>query len=120
MIRRAQDRIDLAFVRIGDPIVGPGPRTALGVTVENLGAVVARNVTIALADPGEPGSAGIVMHHLGDLAPGEVRSAELVLGYAITDSLRLGSLALAVFPRNHAIEREVSQPRSRLRQTEAT
>ena len=120
MVRHSQDRIDLAFVRVADPVVGPGPRTAVRVSVENLGAAVARNVTLALADPGEAGSAGIVMRHLGDLAPGEIRAAELVLEYAIAEPLRLGSLALAAFPRRYTIERDTPEYRFPLPQAEAT
>lgn len=45
MVRHSQDRIDLAFVRIEEPVVGPGPRTTVRVSAENLGAAVARNVS---------------------------------------------------------------------------
>jgi hypothetical protein len=96
-------RSGLAFVHVGFPVVGPGERTSVRVQVKNLGVQAARNVTVALADPAEWGTQGIVMQHLGDLTPGSEAEAELALEYSISDVLRLGSLTVAVFPRDQAI-----------------
>ena len=69
----------------------------------SVGLLLASSVTVALADPAEKSSAGIVMRTLGDLPVGALAEAELALGYAITDSTRLASLTVAVFPRHSPI-----------------
>ena len=96
-------RSGLSFLRVMAPSVGPGNRTAIRVEVQNLGLEMSRNVTVALADPCEKSSAGIVMRNLGDLTVGGLAEAELALGYAITDSIRLAALSVAVFPRHAPI-----------------
>jgi len=96
-------RSGLSFMRVLAPSVGPGDRTAIRVEIENVGLEMSRNVTVALADPAEKSSAGIVMRTLGDLPVGALAEAELALGYAITDSTRLASLTVAVFPRHSPI-----------------
>ncbi|HEU5218540.1 MAG TPA: hypothetical protein VFU23_07765 [Gemmatimonadales bacterium] len=93
--------VDLAIVRVEEPVVGPGERTSVRVHVLNSGMTSARNVTVALADSTESGSAGIAMRHLGDMPPASIKSTTLALTYAITDSIRLGALTVAVFTRTH-------------------
>lgn len=97
-------RSGLSYLIVRPARVGPGGRTSVLVQIQNLGRADSRNVTIALADPGERSSAGIVMRNLGDMPVGSVREAELSLPYPIFDTLRLASLSVAVFPREHAIE----------------
>lgn len=104
--------IDLAIVRVEEPVVGPGERTAGRVHVLNSGTTTAQNVTIALADGSEHGSAGIVMRSLGDMPPASIKSTTLALTYAINDSLRLGALTVAVFTRNHPIDEDQAVRRS--------
>jgi hypothetical protein len=104
--------IDLAIVRVEDPIVGPGDRTSVRVHVLNSGTTTAHNVTIALADGSEQGSSGIVMRHLGDMPPASLKSTTLALTYAIEDSLRLGALTVAVFTRSHPIDEDAGIRRS--------
>lgn len=72
----------------------------------------AGNVTVALADGSEHGSAGIVMRHLGDMPPASIKSTTLALTYQITDTIRLGALTVAVFTRNHPIVDENGVRRS--------
>ena len=98
--------VDLAIVRVEEPVVGPGDRTSVRVHILNSGMRGARNVTVALADGSEHGSAGIVMRHLGDMPPASIKSTTLALAYAITDTVRLGALTVAVFTRNHPIEED--------------
>jgi hypothetical protein len=104
--------VDLAIVRVEEPLVGPGDRTSVRVHILNSGMASARNVTVALADGSEHGSAGIVMRHLGDMPPATVRSTTLALTYAITDTVRLGALTVAVFTRNRPIEEDDGVRRS--------
>ena len=82
------------------------------VHVLNSGMTSARNVTVALADSAEHASAGIVMRHLGDMPPASIRSTTLTLTYAISDSIRLGALTVAVFTRTHPIEADDGVRRS--------
>ena len=96
--------VDLAIVRVEEPIVGPGERTSVRVHVLNSGMVSARNVTVALSDGSEHSSAGIVMRHLGDMPPASIKSTTLILTYAVTDSIRRGALTVAVFTRTHSAE----------------
>ena len=100
----APEGVDLAIVRVEEPVVGPGDRTSVRVHILNSGMSSARNVTVALADASEHGSAGIVMRHLGDMPPATIRSTTLTLTYPITDTIRLGALTVAVFTRGHPIE----------------
>jgi hypothetical protein len=100
----SQEGADLAIVRVEAPVVGPGERTSVRVHVLNSGMTGARNVTVALADSAERGSAGIVMRHLGDMPPASIRSTTLTLTYAVNDSVRRGALTVAVFTRAHPIE----------------
>ena len=106
----APHRTGLSFLRLEPPRVGPGERTSVRVQVQNLGTEVSRNVTVALADSGEPSSSGIVMGNLGDMAVCAVREIELSLGYAITDSVRLAALTVAVFPRERPIDADTRPP----------
>lgn len=99
-------------MRVEAPIVGPGERTSVRVHVLNSGMVSARNVTIELADASERGSAGNVMRHLGDMPPASIKSTTLALTYAITDSIRLGALTVAVFIRKLPLEEEDGVRRS--------
>lgn len=78
----------------------------------NSGTATARNVTIALSDGSEHGSAGIVMRSMGDMPPASIKSTTLALTYAITDTLRLGALTVAVFTRNSPIEEDDGVRRS--------
>jgi hypothetical protein len=55
-------------------------------------------------------AAVIVMRNLGDMPAGAIRDAELVHGHAITDSLRLASLTVAVFPREQSIDGDAVIP----------
>lgn len=104
--------IDIAIVRVEEPVVGPGERTSVRVHVLNSGTTTAQNVTVALADGSEPGSSGIVMRSLGDMPPASIKSTTLALTYAIEDSLRLGALTVAVFTRNEPIDEDHAVRRS--------
>lgn len=106
MLTEPAECIDLTIVRVEKPIVGPGERTSVRAHVLNSGTSTAHNVTIALADGSEPGSSGIVMRHLGDMPPASIKSTTLELTYAITDSLRLAALTVAVYTRNHPIDED--------------
>jgi hypothetical protein len=99
-------------VRVEAPIVGPGDRTSVRVHVLNSGTTSAKNVTIALSDGSEPSSAGIVMRSLGDMPPTSIKSTTLALTYAITDSIRLGALTVAVFTRSVDIDADDGVRRS--------
>jgi hypothetical protein len=99
-------------VRVEAPIVGPGDRTAVRVHVLNSGTLTAKNVTIALSDGSEPSSAGIVMRSLGDMPSTSIKSTTLSLTYAITDSIRLGALTVAVFTRSADIDADDGVRRS--------
>jgi len=99
-------------VRVEAPIVGPGDRTSVRVHVLNSGTTSAKNVTIALSDGSEPSSAGIVMRSLGDMPATSLKSTTLALGYAITDSIRLGALTVAVFTRSADIDADDGVRRS--------
>ncbi len=116
----APHRTGLSFLRVQPARVGPGERTSVRVQVQNLGAEVSRNVTVALADAGERSSSGIVMRNLGDMAVCAIRETELSLGYAITDSLRLASLTVAVFPRERPIDVDTGLPSGSLGATSRT
>ena len=104
--------VDLAILRVEQPIIGPGDRTSVRVHILNSGMVSASNVTVALADGSEHSSAGIVMRHLGDMPPASIKSTTLALTYPITDPIRLGALTVAVFTRNHPIENDDGVRRS--------
>jgi hypothetical protein len=109
------DCIDLAIVRVEEPIVGPGERTSVRVHVLNSGTISAKNVTVALADGSEQSSLGIVMRSLGDMPPASIKSTTLALTYSITDSLRLGALTVAVFTRSADIDADDGVRRSAAR-----
>jgi hypothetical protein len=113
------DGADLAIVRVEAPVVGPGERTAVRVHVLNSGLASAQNVTVALADGSEHGSAGIVMRHLGDMPPATIKTTTLVLSYSITDTIRLDALTVAVFTRTRPIEEEDGVRRSSSRPEQA-
>lgn len=106
---------DLAIVRVEEPVVGPGERTSVRVHILNSGMTSARNVTVALADGSEHGSAGIVMRNLGDMPPASIKSTTLSLTYAIMDTIRLGALTVAVFTRARPMEEEDGVRRSSAR-----
>ena len=108
----SKESIDLAIVRVEEPIVGPGERTSVRVHVLNSGMTAARNVTLALADGSEHSSAGIVMRSLGDMPPASIKSTTLSLTYAISDHIRLGALTVAVFARHRPLEEEDGVRRS--------
>lgn len=112
MSPQSPEGVDLAIVRVEEPIVGPGERTSVRVHVLNSGMNSARNVTVALTDASERGSAGVVLRHLGDMPPASIKSTTLALTYAITDSIRLGALTVAVFTRTHPIDDEDGVRRS--------
>ncbi len=112
MAPETPEGVDLALVRVEPPVVGPGERTSVRVHVLNSGMTMARNVTVALADASEKGPAGIVTRNLGDMPPASIKSTTLVLTYAISDSLRLGALTVAVFVRAHAAEEDDGVRRS--------
>jgi hypothetical protein len=112
VLPQSPESVDLAIVRVEAPIVGPGDRTSVRVHVLNSGMNSAHNVTVALADGSESSSAGIVMRHLGDMPPASIKSTTLALTYAITDTIRLGALTVAVFTRNHPMDVEDGVRRS--------
>jgi hypothetical protein len=87
-------------VRIEAPIVGPGDRTSVRVHVLNSGTTSAKNVSVTLTDGSERSSVASVTRSLGDMPPTSIKSTTLALTYAITDSVRLGSLTIAVFTRS--------------------
>ena len=96
--------IDLTILRVEDPVVGPGERTSVRVHVLNSGTATAYNVTLALSDGAEKGPEGIVLRSLGDMPPASIKATTLVLPYAISDTLRLGALNVAVFSRTKPID----------------
>jgi hypothetical protein len=104
--------IDIAIVRVEEPIVGPGDRTSVRVHVLNSGTTTAEHVTIALADAAERGSAGVVMRQLGDMPPASIKSTTLWLSYAITNPARLGALTVSVFTRSHPPDEDTEVRRS--------
>jgi hypothetical protein len=97
---RTPECVDLAIVRIEAPIVGPGDRTSVRVHVLNSGTTSAKNVSVTLTDGSERSSVASVTRSLGDMPPTSIKSTTLALTYAITDSVRLGSLTIAVFTRS--------------------
>ncbi len=112
MSLESKEGADLAIVRVEEPIVGPGERTSVRIHVLNSGMTSARNVTVALADGSEHRSTGIVMRHLGDMPPASIKSTTLALTYAISDTIRLSALTVAVFTRSHPIDDEDGVRRS--------
>ena len=108
----SQESVDLAIVRVEEPMIGPGQRTSVRVHVLNSGMTSARNVTVALADGSEHSSAGIVMRSLGDMPPASIKSTTLALTYAISDPIRLGALTVAVFTRPRPLDEEDGVRRS--------
>lgn len=99
-------------MRVEEPIVGPGDRTSVRVHVLNSGTTSAKNVTVALADGSEHSSAGIAMRSLGDMPPASIKSTTLALTYAITDTVRLGALTVALFTRSSDIDADDGVRRS--------
>ncbi len=112
MSSESLEGVDIAIVRVEEPVVGPGERTAVRVHILNSGMASAHNVTVALADSSEHSSAGIVMRHLGDMPPASIKSTTLALTYAIKDNVRLSALTVAVFTRYQALEEEDGVRRS--------